>query len=192
MAGGRAPIQSFGGEQSTGSISTLAGVGDATGAATLVWKPGVAELPDKTGSRASWSQTGRGAAARQQRPGVLAAIGLAVLAVGLGLVGAWRVLAGPSGPPVVAGMEASAAPLPGPSAVASVASAPVVQPAPPASDAPVAAASATAKAAIKTKPVVAVAVAVAAPRSSATAPTPAVVPAPRAPSTSDTFGGGRY
>jgi hypothetical protein len=190
MAGGRAPIQSFGGEQSTGSISTLAGVGDATGAATLVWKPGVAELPDKTGSRASWSQTGRGAAARSRRPGVLAAIGLAVLAVGLGLFGAWRVLAGPSGPPVVAGMEASAAPPPGPSAVASVASAPIVQPAPLASDAPVAAASATAKAAIKTKPVVAVAVA--APRSSATAPTPAVVPPPRAPSTSDTFGGGRY
>ena len=195
VAGARAPLGSFGSfgaERSLPAVSSPDGVGDATSAATLVWKPNssTAEVPDKTGSRASWAQTGRGTTNRPRRPWRLGAIGLALVAVGLAIVGGWRLLARPSGPPVAAAIAGTARPPSIPSEAGPVASAPGVVPAPPANDPPIASASAsaTAKAVARTKPVAAPA----ALRASAIAEAPVAAPPPRPAPTVDTFGGGRY
>jgi serine/threonine-protein kinase len=190
VAGARAPLESFGAERSLAAVAPPAGIGDATSAPTLVWKSSAAELPDRTGAGASWAQTGRRAAPRTGRPWRVGAAGVTVVALGLGVVGGWRLLARPGAAPpaVVAATEGAPLPPLQPSEAAPPAPAPGVLTAPPASDPPVAAASASAKAVARARPVASVA----APRASAVPRVPVAATPPRPLSTGDTFGGGRY
>ncbi|MEP7126948.1 MAG: serine/threonine-protein kinase [Byssovorax sp.] len=188
VAGARAPLGSFGLEHSLASAPSPPRVEDATGAATLVWKPGGAELHDKTGARASWAQTGRRAPPRSRRPWLAGATGFTVLVLALAVVGGWRRLSHPDAPAAAAAIDGTAGSPSSSIEARPVASAPLVAPPPPANDPPVAAASATAKAVARTKPTASSA----APRPSAIAAPPVASPPPRPPSTGDTFGGGRY
>ena len=193
ISGAREPLRSFEAERSLASLASTPAsspVGEATSAATLVWKPVVTEPSDRTGSRASWAQTAGPVAARARRPWMFGAIGLGILTLGLTIVGGWRFLARPGPAPVALAVEASAASaLPSGSASAARPSAPlpVAEPAPPVNDSPIGSASATAtsKTAPRAKPTAPAPL----PRDSAPAKTPpATPPAP----TADTFGGGRY
>jgi serine/threonine-protein kinase len=191
LAGARPAQPSFATEHSLSAGAPSNAVGDATSAATLVWKPLDAEGREQTSTRASWTQTGKSVTGRSRRPWILGATGL--LALGLAILGGWRLLARPSGPPASVA-SAALAPTALPSSSASAArpaeSAPTVLPVAPAKDPPIASATATASAIARG--------ALPAPRASAAAKTPAAPvqapPAPPAPPppTGDIFGGGRY
>ena len=189
-SGARAPLQSLGAERSLASSASPAvasPLGEATNAATLVWKPAVAESTDKTGSRASWAHTAGSTATRSRPPWLLGAIGLGVLVLGLAIIGGWRFLARPNPEPSSVAVEAAPTAPPSTSAADSSAPPPVAEPAPPANDPPVGSASATVTAKVTSR---AKAPAISPPpRASATAKAPpAATPTPGGAG----FGDGRY
>ena len=188
-ASARAPLSSV---ATAPALPAVASAGDMTTAATLVWKPGVAaEGRDQTSSRASWSQTGTGAATRALRPKIPWVIGGVVAASALALVAGWRLFGGASAPAPAASAEL-AAPPPGdtgaaPRAPASTAPIVAAPSAPPPIVAPLEP-SAKAVAAAPPPPPPPPKASLPAPRASASPKAP--VAAPAAP-TGDVFGG-RY
>jgi eukaryotic-like serine/threonine-protein kinase len=185
--GARPPLPSFEAERSLASFasaSTSSPVGDATNAATLVWKPAVAESTEKTASRASWARTERPAPARS-RPWLLGAIGLGLLTVALAILGGLGVFARPSAAPVAVAAAASTAPLPSAPSLIITPAQPINDPPAPSASAIAAPPTAPAKIAAKTRP------ATPPPAARDSAPAKAPPAAPAAP-TVDSFGGGRY
>jgi len=209
----RAPTASYGFERSASAGAVSSAVGDATSAATLVWKSTAPEVRDQTNSRASWAQTGKNQTMRSRHPWALGATGF--VALGLAIVGGWRLLAHPSGSPTSEVIEPMAPHSSSASEARPSESAPTVLTAPLVNDPPVASTTAKSKAPppsepapivlpaplAKEPPVTSATVAAKSkaapptPRASATAKAPAAAlrasPAPPAP-TGDIFGGGRY
>ena len=175
----RAPQASLPAERVVLAVASSGRVGEATEAATLVWRSNAVEAREQTSSRASWAQTGNRTGALPLRRWMLGAMGFAIVAVGLALTVGWSFLARPSDPPAQAGAPLGAPHLPSASAPVAIAAAPVVAPLPVANDPPVASATVPPKPAKDPVP---------APRGSSTVK--AHPAAPAAP-TGDVFGG-RY
>jgi serine/threonine protein kinase len=104
-------------------------VGESTEAATLVWKPSPPEGREQS-SRATWAQTGNRTDSIPRRRLMLGAMGLASVAVVVGLAAGWRALTRSSSPTAQTAGEFSAPLSPSASASASIEAAPIMAPAP--------------------------------------------------------------